>query len=215
MYPLRFNFDGSNLIGSELSSQAGQDLFALAVLNGKTNGTYLEIGAGPAISGNNTYVLEKTFNWNGASVDREDSYFQDHKDRRTHYIELADATKVNYSEFLLRAGITQHDIDYLSLDVDAEDTLNILLNLPLDTHRFAVITFEHDSYIFGPSFKSRSRQYLIDHGYVLAVSNISLSPTHGDFEDWWVHPELVDMNRVAPMIADDDSLKYWKSYIFQ
>jgi hypothetical protein len=50
-------------------SGAGQDLFVIALLQGVTQGTWLEIGAGCPIEGSNTYLLEKFFGFSGTSVD--------------------------------------------------------------------------------------------------------------------------------------------------
>ena len=57
-------------IASNTCSQAGQDLFVVAMLQGKTNGTFLEIGCTHPISGNNTWLLEKFFNFTGDSIDK-------------------------------------------------------------------------------------------------------------------------------------------------
>ena len=48
-------------------SQAGQDLFALELF-GK-NGTYVDIGSGNPVSGNNSYLLEVKNNWVGFCID--------------------------------------------------------------------------------------------------------------------------------------------------
>ena len=50
-------------------SQAFQDLFTLTMLNGKKNGTYIEIGGSDPINMNNTYLLEKSFGWKGLSFE--------------------------------------------------------------------------------------------------------------------------------------------------
>jgi len=50
-------------------SQAGQDLFVIAMLKGKLNGTFLEIGAGQPVVGNNTWILERYFGFHGTSID--------------------------------------------------------------------------------------------------------------------------------------------------
>lgn len=47
------------------NSQLGQELFVLMELNFKKNGFFVEFGATNGISLNNTYILEKKFNWNG------------------------------------------------------------------------------------------------------------------------------------------------------
>lgn len=62
-----------NMNDLKSNSQAGQDLFVVAMTQAKKNSTFLEIGAGHLKHGNNTYLLEKTFNWNGTSIDLIDS----------------------------------------------------------------------------------------------------------------------------------------------
>jgi hypothetical protein len=57
----------------ESYSQAGQDLFVLAMLQEKSHGSFLEIGAGHASWGNNTYLLERKYNFSGLSLDLGDS----------------------------------------------------------------------------------------------------------------------------------------------
>ena len=46
-------------------SENGQDLFVLSELKFKTNGYFVEFGATNGIEINNTYILEKKFNWKG------------------------------------------------------------------------------------------------------------------------------------------------------
>lgn len=62
----RFNHD---LINSfeypKLTSQLGQELFVLSMLNLKKNGYFVEFGATDGISLSNTYVLEKEYGWRG------------------------------------------------------------------------------------------------------------------------------------------------------
>lgn len=49
-------------------SQVCQDLFVLTILNGKENGTYLEIGAAHSFHNSNTALLEK-FGWTGVGIE--------------------------------------------------------------------------------------------------------------------------------------------------
>ena len=93
------------------------------------------------------------------------------------------------------------------------------------THRFAVITFEHDFYR-GNYFRTRdlSRIILKDLGYVLLFPDVSWFGC-AVFEDWWVHPELVSpqvlnkqvnislphsnvINHLDKMEDEDDWLSY-------
>ena len=54
-------------------SQAGQDLFVIAMTQGKKNGTFLELGGYHPFEISNNYVLEKMFGWDGWSVDLVDN----------------------------------------------------------------------------------------------------------------------------------------------
>lgn len=54
---------------NQSKSQAGQDLFVIAMTQGKRQGTWLEIGCGWPICSNNTYLLEKRLGWRGISID--------------------------------------------------------------------------------------------------------------------------------------------------
>lgn len=46
-------------------SQIQQDLIALMITNQMSNGYFVEFGAASGTSGSNTYLLEKTYGWNG------------------------------------------------------------------------------------------------------------------------------------------------------
>jgi hypothetical protein len=214
MNNLKFPFRGHELIEAGCG-QAGQDLFVLGILDGKTNGTYLEIGAGPAVETSNSYVLEKYYGWRGASVEISRGWYDEHKRfGRKHHIELQDARTMDYPGLLLRAGITVTDIDYASVDCEPPSvTFDVLTKLPFDTHRFAVLTFEHDCYAWGDDIKIRSREFMESKGYELIVSNISPMQELGDFEDWYVHPDLVSREVIDRFKAADKSIKLWNKYL--
>lgn len=61
----------SEWLHNQAKSQAGQDLFVIAMTQGKTDGTWLELGCGHPVSSNNTYLLEKRLAWSGVSIDTE------------------------------------------------------------------------------------------------------------------------------------------------
>jgi len=206
---------------NECYAQAGQDLFVLGILEGKSNGTYLEIGCGEPKSYSNTYLLEQQFGWKGVSLDIEDSIVQSYNLSRKNKAVVSDATTVDYLDLLEKSGIHTRDLDFASIDCEpASNTYAALRALPLDVLRFAVITYEHDCYYAGPKFKYSSRNYLWSHGYVLVASNISAGDAgtgnleYVDYEDWWVHPELVDMNRVSRFFSNSDDTKFFMSYLF-
>jgi hypothetical protein len=209
---LRNQFPGSENLTYNYS-QADQDIFVLSILNGKCNGTYLEIGCGDEFNINNTALLETKFEWTGVSIDTHKLYADTWT--RQNPIETANGITVDYLDLLQRHNISATNLDYLSIDCDPPDqTLCILKCLPLDKIRFAVITFEHDCYAHGPDVKNKSRAYLESYGYQLVVSNISDCGLARDFEDWWVHPELVDSAMVSMHTDLRDITKDYSWYLY-
>jgi SAM-dependent methyltransferase len=203
---LKIKFDGAENI-QENYSEAYQDMFALTMLDGKRNGTYLEVGAGNAFYGNNTALLEKEFDWKGVALDIDEGFVAAHTNERSNPCLLKDATKINYVSFLNGLDFP-NEIDYLQLDCDPpEVTYKILLSMPFDTHKFAVITYEHDYYCDETkSFQEKSRKYLESYGYIRVVNNISPDDNR-PYEDWWVHPDLVDSKIISQMMTIDDTIK--------
>lgn len=178
-------------------SQILQDMFVLHCHNGKKFGTYLEIGSAFPFYTNNTALLETRFEWRGLAMDYNKDFVEQYKRERKNPVIHADALVADYGALLdeYLPGVT--DIDYLQLDIQTpEETYTALTKLPFDTHRFAVITYEHDDYVdVEQKYKEKSREFLLSKGYVLAVPDVA--PLDGfSFEDWYVHPELIDMNRV-------------------
>ena len=187
---LKHNFKNYEIIEKN-NSQVYQDMFVLSMLNGKKNGTYLEIGAGSYHYGNNTHLLEKSFDWNGISIDIDESLSIDFNNNRNNKCLNMDALQVDY-EVLLEEKYKGKEIDYLQLDCDPSNvTYEILLKIPFDKFKFGVITYEHDHYtdITG-KYRSKSREYLSDQGYILVAGNICPDDVN-PFEDWWVHPDLI------------------------
>lgn len=192
---LKIKFPGSALIDKNYS-QCYQDIFILTMLNGKRDGTFLEIGCSGPYFGNNTALLEKLFEWTGISIDYDQNAINEFAQSRSSKAICADATKIDYEELLK----DYDDIDYLQLDCDPPMiTYNTLLKIPFDKHRFAVITFEHDHYSDESSnVREKSRKYLQSLGYELVIANVA-PDNYNSFEDWWVHPDLVNrdiINRI-------------------
>lgn len=170
-------------------SQAHQDLFVRMMLKFKTAGIYVEIGASEPKQSNNTYILERDFDWKGFSVEIDPVLVKDFTSVRSNPCILADATEFDYARYFAENKYPKQ-IDYLSLDIDpAEVTYKALERLPLSEYRFSVITYEHDSYVSGPDIMKRSREYLESFGYVRVVTNVLCCGR--DFEDWYVDPGVV------------------------
>jgi hypothetical protein len=214
VHNLKHTFPGSDSFEKNYS-QVGQDLLVLGLLNGKRNGLYLEIGIQFPEYISNTVLLERSFDWRGVSVDIVPQYVDDFKAVRKNHAEVHDARTVDYVELLHRAGITETDLDYASVDCEPpSNTLAALLQLPLDTHRFAVITFEHDIYSTNDTkVRTQSRNYLKSQGYELLISDISAEGTHMPFEDWWVHPELIPVEVRDRFRNVSEGAKSWPSQL--
>lgn len=191
-------------------SQSQQDLFALFMNRQKTNGTFLEIGANHPVTHNNTYLLESQYQWKGLMVEYDSSFESLYPIHRPMSVyEIKDATKVDYSGLLHKHNFPCN-IDYLQIDLDVNnrstiDTLNLLENTVFDHYKFATITFEHDIYS-GNYYNTRSlsREILQKRGYELVFPDVMVYWEGGykPFEDWYVHPDLIDTETIQSCKTD-------------
>lgn len=211
---LKFNFERCNKIENNYS-QIYQDMFVLSMNNGKNSGTYLEIGAGDYKYGNNTYLLEYHFNWSGVSIDINNSCVEGFNNVRKNKCLCADATKIDYIK-LLNENFKSTNIDYLQLDCDPPNiTFDILTKIPFDKYKFGVITYEHDHYNDNTGkYREKSREFLKEMGYKLIAGNISSYKDRCPFEDWWVHPDLIDENVYKLFERDEDIPINGEKYMF-
>ena len=211
---LRFKFDNSDIIEKNYS-QVLQDIFVLSVLDGKNNGTFLEIGGAKPFDRNNTALLEEKFNWRGVSIELDETFVKEYtKERPETKVLNQNALDINY-EKLLNENFQETTIDYLQLDIEpARNTYECMLKIPFDKYKFAVITYEHDYYIdVTRSYRQKSRDFLKSKGYVLVVNDISPDGI-SSFEDWWVHPDLVDEKIINIMKDKNEDTKNVEDYIF-
>jgi len=211
-YKLAEPFPGSLNITHNYS-QCYQDMFVMSVLEGKKKGTYVEIGSGDPFVSNNTALLEQ-FDWTGISLEINEALVDKFNNGRKNLVACGDATDVDYDELFTEVGFTNTDFDYLQVDCEPSAvTFAALKKIPHDKYRFAVITFEHDSYNDGPEVRDASREFLTDLGYKLVGSNISVDEEH-PYEDWWVHPELVNMEVAEKFINTDETTKMGEKFVF-
>ncbi len=137
-------------------------------------------------------------------VEYNDSYLPLYKVYRPKSIHLIqDATTIDYKNVFERNNMP-FELDYLQIDLEADtgstlQTLQKLDNHVFDTYKFATVTFEHDIYRtnFGNT-RLESRSIFKQRGYVLVFNDIN--DNGYPYEDWYVHPDLVDMNYVNKLI---------------
>ena len=195
------------------NGQAEQDKFIINILKGKQNGYFLEIGSNDPIKINNTYLLEKKYNWKGIMIEYDSSFLPSYKEHRINSIHVInDATVIDYKN-LLDSNNMPLNFDYLQIDLEPGNgstikTLEKLNTEIFDKYKFATITFEHDIYCtnFGNT-RLRSREIFASRGYVCVFEDIHNTQPKYVYEDWYVHPDLVDMEYIKEL-QDKNSNKY-------
>tara|TARA_B100001778_G_C18601082_1_gene637262 strand:- start:2021 stop:2686 length:666 start_codon:yes stop_codon:yes gene_type:complete len=192
---------------NKFNGQAEQDKFILNILNFKKNGYFIEIGSNHPVSINNTYLLEKDYNWKGIMIEYSNKWLNGYKQLRQNSIHIInDATKIDYKKMFQNNDVP-NNIDYLQIDLEPANgstlaTLKKIDNEVMDNHKFATITFEHDCrkdlYHLDIIQKTRieSRKILKERGYFCLFEDIHNFHPDYTYEDWYVHPELVNMDYV-------------------
>lgn len=201
---LRFKFNGSEQIDYNYS-QVYQDMFVLSMLNGKTNGRFLEVGGADPWKCNNTALLEQLFGWKGTSIDFNENFASSYKTSRPNItVYCTDALGLNYDDILAPLAV-EGVVDYLQLDIEPpKSTYECLLKIPFDKYKFRVITYEHDYPAdVTRQYREKSREYLRSKGYELIVNDVS-PDGEWNFEDWWVHPDYVDKDIKEKMMSVTD-----------
>ena len=194
----------------EGGSQAGQDVFVGRVCG--RGGRYVDLGAGHYREGSNTFQLERMLAWSGIAAEIDEDLRSDWSVERPKTLMFKDALDIEVEDKILSMGETG-PIDFLSLDLEPPFlTLACLVGLPLDRVKFRVVTCEHDVYRTSRSVKNAMRGIFEGYGYVRVVEDQMMAGTFEidgrqemtlvPVEDWWVHPDLVDLR-----FASDEARK--------
>jgi len=177
--------------------KSAQEEFVLDLLEDKKSGYYVELGAFHSKNGSNTNILENKFDWKGVSFEIKEELRKEFNENRSNPC-MGDALDFNYISYFEENSFPKQ-IDYLQVDIDsgyrldgrpdgsAYTSLHGLLAVPLNSYRFTVITFEHDSNMYWRNNVMRDvqREILDSLGYSLVVRTES--------EDWWVDPSVIDL----------------------
>jgi len=197
--------------------QAKQDKYVMEILKYKKCGTFLELGANHPININNTYFMEQNYNWKGIMIEFDKNYLEEYKTHRPKSVHvMEDATEIDYKKLLVENDMPKN-IDYLQIDLDAGngstiDALQKMDDTILEEYKFATITFEHDVYCAGEykSTREKSRGIFKKRGYVCVFKDVHDKNPDVVYEDWYVHPDLVDMEHVNKIINMNEK-KYIKN----
>jgi len=199
------------------NGQIQQDKFVLNVLKNKKNGFFVEIGSYDPILINNSYILEKNYKWNGIMIEYSNEWLNDYKRIRPNSIHVInDAREIDYKN-LFETNNVPLNIDYLQIDLEVSDgsTLTTLKKLDkeiMDKYKFAIITFEHGIYHTNYlNTRLVSRQIFENRGYLRVFSDVN-NEGYYPFEDWYVHPDLVDNELVNNLIKKNKN-KYKSKFI--
>jgi hypothetical protein len=130
--------------------------------------------------------------------------YKEHRPNSTHVI--SDATTIDYKNVFEQNNMP-FSCDYLQIDLEANNgstikTLQKLDNELFDTYKFAIVTFEHDIYHTNfDNTRLKSREIFTRRGYRCVFEDIN--DNHNPYEDWYVHPDLVDMSYVTSLIENN------------
>jgi hypothetical protein len=198
------------------NGQAGQDQFIVSILKEKRNGYFLEIGSNHPKEINNTYVLEKKYDWNGLMVEYDSKWEPLYKTHRTSYYTINDATKVDYKSLFEKYNFPKN-MDYLQIDLEADNgstinVLELLNNTIFQEYKFNCVTFEHDIYR-GDFYntRNRSRKIFEDNGYIRIFGDICDETGFYKFEDWYVNPDFIDIDYINSVKSEGPI--FWKDAV--
>lgn len=181
----RFKFKGFDSIDKNYSRHF-QDMFVLSALDGKDNGTFVEIGSGHPTLFNNTKLLEE-FGWRGISIDNSERMSHIFSRERTTTMIMADAASMDYATLFKQQCLEEH-IDFLRINAE-NASLEALKKIPFNRHSFSIIQFQHNACWWGPEVREESRKILSKIGYVLFVPDVAVNEKN-NYEDWWVYPSI-------------------------
>ena len=204
-------------IENETFSVCFQDLFVVEIMNQIQEGFFVDIGSAHCFDNNNSFLLEKKYNWKGLCVEYEPKYNDSYSIRNCKYIN-DDALKLNYEQ-IYKENQFPNAIDYLSLDID-DLTTSLLSIIPFDSYEYKIIMIEHDFYLNGNKYLEQQRDFLTKKGYHLLFGDIFVElhnfEKEKSFEDWWINPKFFDSELIKKLtrksIYPSEALKLVRKY---
>jgi uncharacterized protein YodC (DUF2158 family) len=184
-------------------------------LDGKENGTYLQIGYTDTVYKNNTTLLEQTFGWKGVSICEDDELNTRFSQERRNTYFCGEVELLDYSKILSDMN-TGDIIDYLQIDSgNVKKSFETLLSIPFDDYKFRIVTFKHDYYMdMTNGYRDKSRKYFKLCGYKLVVSDVS-SDGINSCEDWWYNPATIDSRFIDKFKSNSTEVVNIVKYMFR
>jgi hypothetical protein len=89
------------------TSQVGQDLLVMQLLNRKQNGYFVDLAANHAVSLSNTYLLERDLQWHGLCIEPNPKYWEGHvhRSRCTTVAAVVGANRLEDVNFVVPDGV--------------------------------------------------------------------------------------------------------------
>jgi len=205
------------LLSPKSKSQIRQDLFVLSALNFKKNGYFVEFGATNGIDLSNTWLLEKSFDWNGILAEPAKIWLADlHKNRTAkidercvwerdgEFLEFLEATHPELSQLKSDNGNDFHSQDRVSRKTYSIESVS--LGKLLDEHRapqvvdYLSIDTEGSEYEILREFDFNSYRFnciTVEHNFskqrqkiFKLLSKAGYNRVYSEvsgFDDWYIH----------------------------
>lgn len=201
-------------------SQIGQDLFAISLLKGKSEGYFVEFGATDGIAMSNSYMLEKHFNWQGILVEPGKNWHSRlvqnrscHIDFRCvskqtgEFVEFFESTspelstlrgfeKVDTNSRVLEDSYLVETVSLTDLLAEYKAPLIIdLLSIDTEGSEFLILNnFSFEQYRFRVIVCEHNFNSNRDRIFKLLTSAgyKRIWPDFTQFDDWYISQELVD-----------------------
>lgn len=201
-------------------SQSGQDAWVDRVLNQKTNGYFVDIGAYDGVQTSNSYFFELNRNWSGVCIEADITPFNllnSTRKSKNYFGAVSSYTGecffstpsvsndgVKIPCYTLNTILTNTNspnyIDYLSIDVEGHE-YSILSAVDYSKWVFGLMTVEHNLYCSGPENKDKIYNLLKDNGYIRIIDNVLCQDSSNPswylqpYEDWYAHESITgDLN---------------------
>lgn len=174
-------------------SQSLQDVFAFLVCKNKT---YIEIGGNHPAKKNNTLNLENN-GFQGYSIEFDKKWELDwQSSTRSNPCFFANALDFDYATNNNNLQLPKH-IGYLSCDIEPpKNTYSALVKVIEQGISFDCITFEHDAYKSKDDYNQLAQDFLSNHGYKVAVTNVYHKENVDRFYETWFVKDSIDFTSI-------------------